>query len=380
VKVAHILPTLGYGGAERIVIELARCTALAGHDVTIFVGWQLAKEQQPPLSRLPKCVTITPIARRRMLAPARYIGAAFWTWSNRRELQAFNVLHCHLTLGGFVGFLLFIYRKLTHARTPRIIETYHAVGMPIPRINRWVQARMAIRRDALVLMAEDPYWNRFAERHPDLLVRMITNGAADPGVTEITPADRLVHRRMVGIPDECRFVVGTVGVLRRDRQPWLYVPIFAELARIFGSSIHFVVAGGGPERKRLESLISAEGLSCCVHITGPITDPRTALSAMDLYLTMNVGPFSGVAAMEAALAGIPAVAIQMRRPYRPQKEDWIWSSADLPEVAHRAADLLRSKTDRIELSARQQLYARKNHTIEQMCNSYQRLYSAVLEG
>jgi glycosyltransferase involved in cell wall biosynthesis len=377
VKIAHVLPALGLGGAERVVIELARCTALAGHEVTIFVGWHLG-EHQSQLNRLPNSVAIRPIASRRLAVPARYLRAAFWVWSNRRELQELDVLHCHLTFGAFIGFVLLYCRNLSHAKGPRIIETYHAVGMAIPRFNRWVHSRMALRRDALVLMAEDPYWKMFARRHPRLLVRTILNGAVDPGIEAISSADRLVHRRMLGIPDECRFVVGTVGVLRPDRRPWLYIPIFGELARIFGSNIHFVLAGGGSERERLESLIRSAGLSERVHITGPISEPRASLAIMDLYLTLNVGPHSGVAAMEAALAGLPVLAIQMLPSYHPGPEEWIWSSADLPSIALRCADLLRSEADLSNLRTRQHAYARENHSIDKMCKSYQQVYASVL--
>ena len=30
-----------------------------------------------------------------------------------------------------------------------------------------------------------------------------------------------------------------------DRQPWMYLPVFGEIAREFGTDVHFLIAGGG---------------------------------------------------------------------------------------------------------------------------------------
>lgn len=377
-KIAHVIPTLGFGGAERVAIELARCAALAGHEVTIFVGWEDG-QQEFVRARLPEPVAIRAILQANRTRTGRYRAGFAWVRSHRRELSTFDIVHCHLTFGAFIGSLLFWYRKLSRGRKPRIVETYHAVGMRIPALKRWIHGRMALRRDALVLMASDPYWKRLVERHPRLLVRTIKNGAIDPQGNAGLSFTKEQERARLGIPAGTRLVVGTVGVLRVDRQPWLYVPIFSNLARLFGPAIHFVFGGGGPEQDRLEALLRAEGLLDRSHITGPISEPRRVMAAMDLYLTINVGPYCGVAAMEAALSGVPVMAIQLLKTYRATDDDWIWSSSDVGEISARAAELLRDETARVELGRRQQSYARQNHTVDQMCKSYQELYSLVLE-
>ncbi|MDP9203375.1 MAG: glycosyltransferase family 4 protein [Gemmatimonadota bacterium] len=349
-----------------------------GHKVTIFTAWH-QNDHSKIAERLPGSVRIESVAQGPSGPVARYARTAFWVVKNRKNLSSFDIIHCHLTFGSFVGFLMAMARKGPPQATPCIVETYHAVGMPISPIIRWTHARMASSRDVLVLMAHDRYWTSFAQTHPKVTVRTILNGADDPGVGSVTESDRQAYRRSLGILDKTRFVVGTVGVLRRDRQPWKYLPIFSDLAEKFGPEIHFVIAGGGPERKRLESLLATRELSKQVHITGPIPNPRVALSVMDLYLTLNVGSVTGLAAIEAALAGVPVVAIQMLSSYRGSENDWIWSSPDLPEVSRRAEELLRSDSARHLVGTQQQAYARANHTVDAMCRSYQRLYSEIME-
>ena len=48
---------------------------------------------------------------------------------------------------------------------------------------------------------------------------------------------------------------------------------------------------------------------------------------MNLYVTLNIGKLTGLAAMEAAYSGLPVLGIQLSD-YSTQANDWIWSSKD----------------------------------------------------
>jgi glycosyltransferase involved in cell wall biosynthesis len=302
-----------------------------------------------------------------------------WLWRHRLWLAEQDILHCHLTYGAVFGTAVGLWRAALGAQQPAIVETYHAVGMPIPPLHRWFHARLAARRDALALMAEDKYWRAFLTNRPGLLSAFITNGISVSRQYDVEPAIRRAYRRELGIPDECRFVIGTVGMLRPERQPWLYLPIFAEVARIFGSEVHFVLAGGGSELDRMRSLVIEHGLAEQVHLPGLILDPSLPLSIMDLYITLNVGAITGVAALEAALSNLPVLGIQMLAGYQAGPDDWIWSSTDLLEIAERAIKLLQSTTERQTLAEQQRAYARAHHTTEAMASSYYALYQAATE-
>ena len=52
-----------------------------------------------------------------------------------------------------------------------------------------------------------------------------------------------------------------------------------------------------------------------VHFPGEVNEPMKALSAMDLYISINVGPITGLAGMEAASFGLPVIAMQFTSGY-----------------------------------------------------------------
>ena len=238
---------------------------------------------------------------------------------------------------------------------------------------------MAARFDALAFMVEDDYWCAFIGRRSALPSAIIPNGISFQRLVMVDSDARLAYRREIGIPDECRYVVGTVGRLRPDRKPRQYIPIFAEIAKAIGPKVHFVLVGDGPEYDRMHSLIVEHGLEKQVHITGLVLETRFPLSIMDLYLTLNVGAATGIAAIEAAYLHLPVLAIQMCSSYITQPEDWIWSSTNLSEVAAKTIKLLRIPADRKALADRQAAHVRSHHTLESMARSYYRLYRAAVE-
>ncbi len=376
-KIAHVLPALTKGGGERVVVELANQAVRAAHQVTVIAAWPVDAELLR--DALHPAVRVWYISNSMGSRVGRYLCMLPWLWRNRSWLVEQDVLHCHLTYGAIFGTAMGILRRVSGARQPVVVETYHAVGMPIPPLQRWLHARLAARRDALALMAEDDYWRAFLADRPGLLSKIIPNGISISCRDVAAPTARRAYRRELGIPDDCRFVVGTVGMLRPERQTWRYLPIFAEMALALGPEVHFVIAGGGTELDRVRSLVIEHGLAGQVHLPGLVLDPCLPLSIMDLYITLNVGATTGVAALEAASSGVPVLAIQMLPGYRPGTDDWIWSSTDLQDLGRRAVELLRSPTDRQTLTDRQTAHVRAQHTTEAMACAYNQLYQAAID-
>ncbi len=377
-KIVHVLPTLTRGGGERVAVELANYASMAGHQVTIVVAFLvdpalLQDELDPRVQVLCVSNSIGPRI-------GKYFGIFPWLWRNRLWLAKQDILHCHLSYGAGLGMIVWLWRNLSRVMQPVTVETYHAVGMNIPRLYRWFHAQMLARRDGVAFMAEDEYWKKFILEHPKLHSEVIPNGIKIPSQESVSQEAQKAHRRKLGIPDDCRFVVGTIGMLRPDRQPWLYLPIFAEVARILGTDVHFVIAGGGVELDRMRLLVTEQGLEGQVHLPVLDLNPSLTRSIMCIYITLNVGSLTGIAAMEAASATLPVLAVQLRDEYQDAGNDWIWSSADTREVAERVIRLIRLPQERHELAERQKAYIRANHTIEKMADSYFAFYRAVVEA
>ena len=374
-RIVHLLPALTKGGGERMAVDLANHAAATGHQVTVVAGYPV----DPALLRdsLSESVDVRFVSKARTGRFNHYLDGMLWLKRNAGWLAEQDVLHCHLTYGAVMGALARLHRRLRGRARPTIVETYHGVGMFVPAASRWFHSRLATQRDALVLMARDDYWCRFVAARPKLVSEVIPNGVAvADGV--IGDDERLAYRRQAGIPDDANLVIGTVGQLRADRQPWLYLPIFAEMARALGPKCHFVMAGDGPEYGRLEEMVKEHGLTGRVHLPGLAPTGRLPISIMDLYLTLNVGPITGIAALEAAFDRTPVVAIQLIEGRRADTGDWIWSSSDLAEVAAHSIELLRSPDRLRTLAESQHAYATANHGVDIMAKAYMELYRRAI--
>ena len=370
-KIVHVLPALTKGGGERVAVELANHAARAGHEVTMIVGWPV--DQELLEHEIIPAVSVFYISCGGVSIISRYLKLIKWIWRQRIWLANQDIIHCHLTLGAIFGSVT---KLLRSGKRPCIVETYHAVGMPIPWLKRWFHAWLLSHRDGIVLMAEDLFWRKFLSRHKHLISRTIPNGISITDTVRVGDEQRMNYRNSIGVPKNCRFVIGSLGRMSPDREPWRYLPIFEEIARVIGPDVHFILAGDGPELNRMRLLVEASGLEDKVHLPGLALDPFVPYSIMDLYITLNVGPLTGLAAMEAASSGVPVLAIQLLPEYQQSLEDWVWSSSDPLEVAECAIKLIQSSSDRQELSEKQIAYVLEKHTIDAMARSYYELYQA----
>ena len=372
-RIAHVIPALVKGGAEKVVVDLANCAVANGDEVTLI----LAQPSPPELlaCELRPEVKVLHICGGQPGRLSRYAMLARWLVRNRQLIRAFDVLHCHLSFGSAAGTLARWMRRGQPG--PAIIETFHAAGMPIPGWKLALLARLARRRDALVLVAEDSFWRRFKSRNPDVPVTVIPNGIAidqkRPTLPEIT-----AYREGIGIPRTCG-IVGTLGRLVDERKPEYLIKAFAAMAETAEEDLHFVMGGAGPSLEPLKALAGEAGLSGRIHFPGLVMDPALLFALCDLYVSVNVGPVTGIAGLEAAAFGIPVIALQASADYPDGAADWIWSSADPRALATEALRLLRSPAKLQEMADRQRQHVVERHSADAMSARYAELYRRVLQ-
>jgi len=159
----------------------------------------------------------------------------------------------------------------------------------------------------------------------------------------------------------------------------MHLSVFCGISKILGEKVHFIVAGDGPELDHMRMLAKKNNVERQVHFTGLEFDPCLPLSIMDLYISLNVGAMTGIAALEAAYLRVPVLAIQMLPFYQMKSEEWIWSSRDLSKVSRKAVELLQSTLDREKLIAKQTTYVKSHYNIETMAISYEALYQEATQ-
>lgn len=375
-KITHVLPALTKGGAEKVVVDLANASVMSGHEVTVLVGYLV----DPNLLRnkLSSSVSVRSICDQRRPALARFAKLVPWSLKNWWWIKEQDVLHCHLTLGAVLGTIIWGVRAVARARKPVIIETNHSVGMPIKNWQIAVFRALARWRDGYALMAKNSEWSRHLQKPGMPLLQFVPNGVEVP-IQGVSVEATRAFSSQVGLPAEKVPVVGTIGRMVAERNPLAMVDVFAEIQKGLSEigGVHFLMGGEGPETETVRQRAHLHQMGGKIHLPGLIVDPQVAMSAMDLYISVNVGGTTGIAGMEAAAQGVPVIALQMSLDYEPSDRDWIWSSKDPKAVAAKAIELLLDDSLRSEIGKRQRDHVIRNLSAQKMEADYAQFYSRV---
>lgn len=111
-------------------------------------------------------------------------------------------------------------------------------------------------------------------------------------------------RTKFGLPQNVS-LIGTVARLHPLKQIDLAIKTLALL-----SEVHLAVAGQGPDRPRLDAMAAEFGVADRVHFIGeiPPSEIGTFLSCLDVFVFPSAAETFGLAAVEAAQAGVPVIA------------------------------------------------------------------------
>ena len=374
-RIVHVLSGLTKGGGERIAVELANQALANGDVVTILAGWH--EDPAYLQNTIHPGVDIRFVSRNKSLA---YLKICFWIVRNRQWICSQDILHGHLTFGTIFGSLTrFIIRFLLHKKTPAFVETNHAVGMPVPAFKRWVQSRLLLQRDGIILMAKDPFWNNFLVKHPSLKAEIIPNGIAVIRET-IGPEQKKEWMKKTGIPENAKYIIGSISMLRADRNPLLYVPLFHEIYKALGNDVHFVLGGSGEEQGKIEKLVNELGLADHFHLLGLVNEPAKVIANLDVYVSVSVGETAGISMIEAAMCMVPVVGIQLIENYQTKKEDWVWSATDINAVAGKIIFFLTHQKESYDYAVGQEAYVKKQFSSATMYKAYRSFYEAVINA
>jgi len=376
-KIVHLIPALTKGGGERVMVDLANSLARGGHEVTVIAANKV--DEKILRNNLDDSIEVQYIARQKVGNIRLYLLGLWWTFRKLSWLKSYDILHCHLSFASIFGSLVHLSSRFSRSKRPAVVETYHAVGMPIANWKTKIHKCAAVHRDAIAMMAYDKKWQPFIKRHPRIPVKVIANGV-DTTCGKTPIHERNSYRQSIGIPNSCELIVGTMGQFRAERLPTMFVDLMAMIGREVGPEVHFLMIGDGAEFSNVQNCIKEHRLEKRIHTPGIANDPKAAVSVIDLYLTLNINSVTGLAAIEAAFAGVPIIGYQLEKGHEVTSTDWICTSRDLGEIAEIAIELIRDPKKRIDLGQSQMKYAAAQHSQSAMYSNYLDLYHHAVEA
>ena len=328
VRVAHLIHGLAPGGAEALLVDLARAAPAAGFEIAVLPLVRVADD------RYVRALRDLGVPVLGLDLPTRWDPRAFGAALRRLRGWRPDVLHTHLKHADLVGAVA---SRLT--RTPQV-STLHVIDdgrTPLLRLKRRLAAtaRLSTARATIAVSDAQRRWylSAFPSADP-ARVLTVPNGVADPRRTA-DPAAR-THTSRVGGPaaghgPDPRRPPGTAGpsaaraAVRAElgcgdddvlvvqvavaRPGKGHVTLLEAMRRLGDLPVRLAVAGDGPLRAELAA--GAADLGERVRFLGHRDDVPALLAAADVVAHPSEFEALPTALIEALGAGRPVVSTEV---------------------------------------------------------------------
>ena len=297
IRVVHVIHSLGPGGAEHTLVELAGVAPEQGMDLSVVSLMPLGSNS------FPRQLTDRGAEVHSLNLASR--GDPRGMERGRRLIQGLapDIVHTHLKHADLVGAWSARRLGIPMVSTLHLIED---APTTLDRGKRWLAAQARLRTAAVTIAVSQPlrewYLGTFLADSGDVV--HIPNGVANPAVS--TDAERSAIRREFGVRPGA-VMATTVGILRPEKGHAVMLSAADRLSSDI--DVQFVVVGDGPEREVLEGKARRLGLIPeRVVFAGYREDVAEVLAASDIVVHPSLEDALPTALLYALAAGRPIVA------------------------------------------------------------------------
>lgn len=314
-KILHLIPNLGTGGTEKILLEICK----KFHPHTFEMGVVSLKSGGPTAEALKNLgVPVT------LLKSPDSFGAGLLDFPRlffklRKIILNFSpdLIHTWLTRANMMGRLaahsLGLKNVLSSIRVMEMEKSYHLWAERITH---------SFCRAVTVNATELKKFTIEKIRIPEEKVILIFNGVELPSMDALHPMSfpprresissgfRVVARNdslLYGQDEKEKVRIGTLGRLHRQKGVDIFLQAAQIVLRKFPQTV-FVVGGEGKERPALEKLATQMQISPQVHFTGEISNPAEFLCSLDIFVLASRWEGMPNVVLEAMANGVPVVA------------------------------------------------------------------------
>lgn len=296
-RVQILIDRLGWGGAEAVLGDLAAAAPAAG--IELSVAYLLDADGSPAVARL-RAVGVEPV----LLATGRLTDPRSVRRVRRHLARTVpDLVHTHLDTADVLGGLA------ARSLGLPVVSTVHLVAAAVSddpglrgRVKRGLTVAARTALDQRVVTVSDAARRAYVARPGVRDGRVVTvhNGIVPREATR----SRQDVRAELGLPDDA-VVAAMVAVLRPGKG---HAVAFEAVSRLRARHPELVllVLGDGPSKPEVER--AAAPLGAHVVLTGYRDDVGELLGACDLVLHPTDVDAFPTSLLEAAAAGLPAVA------------------------------------------------------------------------
>lgn len=219
----------------------------------------------------------------------------------------YEFIHCHSPIGGLCG------RLAGHKTKTKVIYTAHGFhfykGAPLLNWLVYYPIEKFLSRytDVLITINKEDFAR--AKTFHARKVEYVPGVGIDIDKIQAVTVDRTKKRKELGIPDDA-FLFISVGELNRNKNHEIVIRALSMLDA--NDNLYYIIAGTGPLKGHLQSLIKKSGLSSRIQLLGYRTDVIKLLKISDCFVFPSLREGLPVALMEAITCGLSVVCSSIR--------------------------------------------------------------------
>lgn len=364
-RILHVLPSLGIGGAEMMAADLM--TGLAANHEVMAVGLYPQRGSVVEERLRQGKVTLRHLGKRRGL-DLRMVPALTRTM---REFQP-DIVHTHLSV------LRYVCPAQLRQASPVTIHTLHnTADREADGFGRLVQ-RIAFSRNVTPVAVSRDGARTFEEVYGRPCPAMIPN---------CIPVDRFdlpgsageAWRASNGFrPDDVIFTC--VGRLDEQKNPLGLIEAFSLMNE---SRAHLAMLGGGDMEERVTAFIAEKNLHSRIHLLGKRNDIAECLAASDVFVLASNWEGSPLAVMEAMASGLPVVSTDVGgvpELVKDGSDGILVARGDMRGLGGAMQMLAKDASRRRELGASGRTRARSEFAVGAMTQRYAVFYQELLDA
>lgn len=297
-RILLLIKCLGHGGAERLLVDMARCGDREAFEYE--AAYVLRSE-----ARLVPAMRSTGTEVRALGARGNWDLS--WLAELRRLLisRRYDIVHAHLPYAA--AFARLVTRTLPRDSRPRLVYTEHSDWRWTSTPVRWLNRATISHDDALIVVSDSVRDSlpTSLQRRAEVIVHGVdVSESADLVARRCELREEV--RRELGTPEDCALVL-TVANLRPEKgHDILLAAARMVLDREVAAS--FVVVGHGPLSDALASVKSELGLGARFNFLGRRDDVLRLMVAADIFVLPSRLEGLPVTLMEATSVGAAVVA------------------------------------------------------------------------
>jgi glycosyltransferase involved in cell wall biosynthesis len=358
--ICHVLWSVELGGAERVVLDLAKVQRAAGHRIMVVTLSNLDGALAGELAGVVD--TLDSVAKRAdgidLTLPVRL---ARWFSAHRVE-----VVHTHNELP-----LIYAAPAGKLARAA-VVHSKHGI-VPVRRRAHWLRRAAAQATDLFVAVSEATAETARANREcaPGKL-RVVINGT-DLSRFPAPEGARTAIRRELGIPQDARVVI-TIGRLVKEKNHPL---LLRAVARLLREDRRLVLVGDGPLRDDLRARLEGLPGGRYVHLTGARRDVAALLASADAFVLSSDSEGLPIGLLEAWAAGLPVVSTAVggiSRAMRSEETGLLVPAGDERALAAALQRVFEGDPALGPMAERGRAHALRTYSAERMADAYFALY------